>query len=51
MTVRRDQLSNLVALAVALGGGWSNAAVSGSIDHPPSARAVQPFSSAAAAKP
>ena len=48
VTIRRDQLSNLVALAVALGGGWSNEHISGSIDHPPSAQAVQPFSSAAA---
>uniref|UniRef100_UPI001576F10F TolC family protein n=1 Tax=Sphingomonas bacterium TaxID=1895847 RepID=UPI001576F10F len=47
VTVRRDQLSNLVQLAVALGGGWSDAAVSSSIDHPPLARAVQPFSSVA----
>ncbi|WP_174278437.1 efflux transporter outer membrane subunit [Sphingomonas bacterium] len=45
VTVRRDQLSNLASLFVALGGGWSDEHVSTSIDNPPPSQAVQPYAS------
>ena len=47
VTLRRDQLTNLARLFVALGGGWSDEHVSSSVDHAPPSQAVQPYASSA----